>query len=329
MSQYARDVAERWVTAMTRHPDRRLRSTSRMYPSGDRIYSYGSHFELGRAVRRKGQVVAFLLNGDTWGPTTSNHQNELRSAVDDSGVPRVIIPYSALESSGLDLDSIEILDVSRDAFVPVERMAYQPRKRWEWQGTPRDLTTTLLPNGHTQYRWTDHVHRLAESVIRGRIHIGWRRTGPNRWDRKPRYRWTKFLSGFDVQESQPLYFFCELPRTDATTVSEAYDALKPDAVLLAGQMNRTVTRQGDIFSVALSSQVTKRRLRKEGATFEKHGPLLNTNHVATEVARMPDGTTLVRGTLTHRPPFRRPDHRRVRLADGWHAVVKNTVPLSA
>lgn len=328
MSQYAQDVAERWVAAMTHDPDRRLRSTSRMYPSGDRIYSYGSHFELGRAIRRKAETVAFLLNGDTYSPTTSNHQNELRAAVDHSGVPRVIIPYSALESSGIDLDSIEILDVTPDAWVPVERTAYQPRKRWQWD-TPPDLTTTRLPNGRTQYQWTDKVHRLGESVIRSRVHIGWRRTGPNPWDRKPRYRWAKFLSGFDVQESQPLYFFCELPRTDATTVSQAYQALKPDAVLLAEQMNRTVTRQGDIFSVALSSQITKRRLRREGASFDKGGALLDTNHVATEVARMPDGTTLVRGTLTHRPPFRRPDHRRVRLADGWHAVVKNTVPLSA
>ncbi|TCO49663.1 hypothetical protein [Actinocrispum wychmicini] len=328
MSHYARDVAERWVAAMTYDPDMRLRSTSRMYPSGDRIYSYGSHFELGRVIRRAGEVVAFLLNGDTYSPTTSNHQNELRSAVDRSGVPRVIIPYSALQSSGLDLDSIEILDVTRDAWVPVERVAYQPRTRWAWS-TPGDLTTAVLPDGRTRYRWTDYVHRLGESVIRGRIHIGWRSVGPDRWDRTPRYRWTKFLSGFDVQESRPLYFFCELPRTDATTVSQAYQALKPDAVLLAEQMNRTVTRQGDIFTVALSSQVTKRWLRHEGATFDKGGPLLDTNHVATEVARMPDGTTVVRGTLTHRPPFRRPDHRRVRLADGWHAVVKNTVPLSA
>jgi hypothetical protein len=55
--------------------------------------------------------------------------------------------------------------------------------------------------------------------------------------------------------------------------------------------------------------------------------LLGTNHVGTYVARLPNGTTLARGTMTHDPGFRGPDHSRVTLGDAWHVILKNTVPV--
>jgi hypothetical protein len=146
---------------------------------------------------------------------------------------------------------------------------------------------------------------------------------------RDRHRWAYFLSGFDRNEPRRSYFLCELPpKTTPTTIEEAYEALKPDVVKLAEQMGREVARQGDIFAVPLVG-VTKRALRTQGASFEKRGNLLGTNHVATEVARMPDGTTLARGVLTHAPARRAPDHVRVRIGNAFHVVVKNTVPLAA
>lgn len=140
-------------------------------------------------------------------------------------------------------------------------------------------------------------------------------------------RRAKFLSGFDANESRPSYFFCELPpRCKANTVEEAYEALKPESVRLAEQMGRTVLRQGDIFAIPLES-VTKRALTKQGARFEKKGRLFNTNHAATEVAYLPGGVTIARGTLRHVPEFRQPDHRMVSLGKQWFVVQKNTVPI--
>lgn len=138
-----------------------------------------------------------------------------------------------------------------------------------------------------------------------------------------------FLSGFDRNELRPSYFFCELPKeaNGCTSVEEALEALKPDTVKLAEQMGRTVHRQGDIFAVQLVG-VSKRQLTKQGARYDKRGTLLGTNHVGTEVAYLPDGTTLVRGSLVHAPDNRAADHARVRLGDGWFVVVKNTVPVS-
>jgi hypothetical protein len=140
----------------------------------------------------------------------------------------------------------------------------------------------------------------------------------------------KFLSGFDRNEKRASYFFCEMPRTTARTVEDAYEALKPDTVRIAEQIGRPVARQGDIFAVAMSENINRRALTKMGAVYSKRGTLLGTNHVATETATLPDGRLLARGCLTHAPDFRAPDHARVKLdGKGWYLIVKNTVPLTA
>lgn len=62
-------------------------------------------------------------------------------------------------------------------------------------------------------------------------------------------------------------------------------------------------------------------------------PIYGTAHTASEVAVLPDGTTLARGSLYHEPSIlgetRTADHARRRLGDGktFHVIVRNTVPL--
>lgn len=176
------------------------------------------------------------------------------------------------------------------------------------------------------------------------------------------YRWAMFLSDFDQQEPRALYFFCELPKvprgTEPQTIEQALRDLRPDVVKMADAMGKTVTRQGDIFAVPMPS-VDKRTLRKMGATFGTRdgkveevmvdaptvdggvvqvpryrqvvprAQLLGTNHVASQSATLPDGTTFARGTLWHRPSGRDADHVRRKMGDGktWHLIVKNTVPI--
>lgn len=137
-----------------------------------------------------------------------------------------------------------------------------------------------------------------------------------------------YLSGFDHQEPTPPYFFCELPvLASPGSVAEAYEALKPDPVRLAEQMGRTVHRQGDIFAIAAPS-ISEDQLRSAGASFRQSGTLLGTNHRATQVALLPNGVTLARGSLTHQPRGRAPDHveRPMHPRAVWHLIVKNTVP---
>jgi hypothetical protein len=207
-----------------------------------------------------------------------------------------------------------------------------------------EITVTDLPDGTKEYRWETRRHWLGESLIRARVTWQDSRDWPKR-----HHRWAYYLSGFDHEEGRPLYFFAELPRgAKPATVAEAYEALKPEPVKMAEQMNRPIFRQGDIFGVP--TRLDRKALRAMGARIERRrmaeveiAPVmrevtpanlpyvLNTNHTATEVAYLPDGVTLARGTMYHDPQGRRADHARRRIGDGktWHVVIKNTVPITS
>lgn len=211
----------------------------------------------------------------------------------------------------------------------VEDLPLYKRRRWGKTGEQTVLQFGAHGRGHsidveknddgtTTYSWTTYRHWLGESLIRANVSVLGARS-----------RKAYFLSGFDHQERRPLYFLCELPKgVKPTTVAEAYEDLKPQAVKLAETMKRPIVRQGDIFAIALKN-LDKKTLRKQGARFEKRGRLLNTNHEATETAYLPDGTTLVRGVLYHNPGLRAADHARQKLTAGWNVVIKNTVPVAA
>lgn len=240
-----------------------------------------------------------------------------------------------------------------------------------------EITVKTLPDGTREYRWETRRHWLGESLIRARV--TWDLVSPCRWcegtgrgigAEEPRWksipsctgcggratvvtkhhRWAYYLSGFDHEEGRPLYFFAELPRgAKPTTVAEAYEALKPEPVKMAEQMNRPVFRQGDIFGVPMET-LDRKALKALGARIERRAMgllelepvmrevrpanlpyVLNTNHTATEVAYLPGGVTLARGTMYHDPEGRRADHARRRIGDGksWHVVIKNTVPITS
>lgn len=334
--------------------DKRPLRASNVFVDGDRVYSYGYHFELARPLRDKaGKVCGYLLNGDRFSNTTSSHQSSVRNAL--SGKAQVIIPYSAMEAAGVDLDSVKVLERLHDRWenhkhhsdtFPEGAKWRDETVRWE-RGTVVETRRVLgasgsfyspviristAPDGSDQYDWETSHHWLGESLIRAKVRF---------WDRDSgtHHRWATFLSGFDHQESTPLYFFCEMPYgSKATTVAEAYEALKPDPVKLAEQMGRSWTRQGDIFAVP--TRLDRKALVARGARLEKRAPMnaprptnlpyiLNTNHTATEVAYLP-GVTLARGVLYHDPGDRGPDHARRKMGDGktWHIVVKNTVPIA-
>lgn len=224
---------------------------------------------------------------------------------------------------------------------------------YSWSTTRHWLGEALIRARITWTRW-----RECETCHG----TGWG-IGPTRWrdnwidcpscrgrggDTTTHHRWAYYLSGFDHEEARPLYFFAELPRgVKPQTVAEAYEALKPDPVKLAEQMGRPIFRQGDIFGVP--TRLDRKALKAQGARIEKRQPpvvelspvmrevqpanlpyVLNTNHTATEVAYLPNGVTLARGTMYHDPLGRPADHARRRIGDGktWHVVIKNTVPIA-
>lgn len=392
---------------------------------GDRLLSYG-WWEMARILRdKKGAATRFLINGDTYSVTTSRQQSEVRGAIQRSGLPSVIIPFSVLDEAGIVRDSISVLDVSADTMITKTETRTENPGRWDygpyssttrddsggWQNTltgeivnradysaRRPATECEHDRPATPFRpfafgfeggydspeyltaLAEHESADAANKAHTRLHHGeWdefpasvRGTGHKRivsgpngrldwlmvWDDKSeavtyqrttrrhlpggslvtatvRYRTSsggsatrsaRFLSGFDEQETRPSYFFCEMPKASkAKTISHAYEDLKPATVKTAEALGREVKRQGDIYAVPLTIDT---RTALKGATRTKGAYILGTNHTATEVATL-GGLTYIRGTITHAPLGRRPDHKRIAVGKQWHLVLKNTVPVAA
>jgi len=288
-------------------------------PRDDRtLYSWGTHFPLARIMPGKsGERSWWLLNGDTYSVSTTNHQRIVRDACNGTGLPVLILPFSCLEAARIDRESIIPLDIQPEGYEETTHHAAteeQVPQSYRWNARQ-------LPDG--PWEWTTYRHWLGASVFQAAYtsHVG--------EDWQPVTRTAYFLSAFDEQEPRPLYFLCELPAGAAPgTVAEALQALKPAEVLAAEAAGLTVTRQGDVFAVPLD--LTTRQV--PGKT-ERGGYLLNLGHKATEVRVADDGTTYARGILRHSPVQygRAPEHQRRPMGDRkrWHLIVKNTVPLDA
>lgn len=445
-------VISRWGSrASTNEPEDRLSMTGgNVFATGDTIYSYGRHFPMATIVRdsRTNEPTFILINGDRYSNTTSGHQSSVRSEARQTGLPNLIVPFTALDAAGVLRDSIVPLEVLADRYTYHPRVVtgeHVAENTWRF----RMENDTLIdqygdrepePLGNGRWRVWDKRHWLGEAVFAARInctryrrataeeielHQRWQawhehhtllraceddarrdvtdasraaeryhgtwaeHTWPQahrdeleslrsyvedlrlaslaHYDHEPprldvtveqhRGRWrvpyrgwrkAKFLSAFDHNEARECYFLCELPKTAAVTVDEAFLALRPKPVVLAQDAGLHVERQGDIFAIPTS--LTTRELKSRAKLVEtnvyneetnvfdrvkvpmvKRGRLLTTNHTATEVIVTKDGDTYARGILRHEVSgWRTPDHARRKMGDGktWHRIIKNTVPLA-
>lgn len=318
--------------------------TGRDYGAGsDTIYSYGSHFPM--AVIMPDRVTGetrgwWLLNGDRYSPSTTRHQEALRSAIKGTGLPVLIIPFSALNPSGIDRSSITPIEILPDRWTWEPREREEPPAEWQvmddssfhgstraWQQRISDRKWLCEVSVHhlgeslfkADFSYTEYVPSYTDLTTMERVYPGY----------TPRKGSAYFLSAFDTNEpGQGLYFLAQLPEgASPPTVAEAFEALKPAEVhqseYFAGP--GSVLRQGDVFAV-----------RSDRATRELPGPgkrsayVLGVNHQVTEVRIDGMGNTYGRGVMRHKPQEsgRRPEHRSVKLGDGkaWYLLVKNTVP---
>jgi len=142
-----------------------------------------------------------------------------------------------------------------------------------------------------------------------------------------------FLTGYDESEGRRGYFLCELPPKKKDkgyeSVPEALEALKPEAVKAAEKLGRQVKRQGDLFFVPMADfdPTQTSGWTRWGAPIRENF-IWDTNHVGKWSVE--DGKAVyVKGHVYHDPEDRQPDHKKVRLGNTWHLVVRNTVPIEA
>ena len=272
---------------------RRWTSVNVFY-SGRTIYSYGTHFVMGYML----SPGVVWLNGDRYSNTTSRHQSELRAAVARAGGRAVIVPGSALDAAGIDYRTIEPVSIEAERWDATRHEADEPPAGmrtelparpyvsfgdnyrssislsdtvppvWSDTGAPADnYVGWILSDGRQQavmrtaggrYEWHTIRHWLGDAVFTAERTSRWGSFGSG-----TRVHW---LSSFDRQESQPLYFLSQLPGP-ADTVDAATESLAPDSVRTARDMGRNVVRQGDMF--AIETGMTTRALRAAGATITR------------------------------------------------------------
>lgn len=298
--------------------------------NGRQLLSYGTHFVLAEIM---GDREWWLLNADTYSVSTSRHQSETRSALAGTGLPMLLVPFSCLREAEIIRNTIVPVDIRPDRTEKithtVRTWAEVPESRKSEHYSPEDMPAGLVDyyafkNADGLYQWTVSRHWLGDSLFKATYNTRVRDDDGNYATRT-----AYFLSSFDYQESQPLYFLAELPQwAEPTSVEQAIECLKPDAVKLAEAGGLTVTRQGDVFAVP-TPEVSTSHFR--GHERVKGARILGVNHTATESVVMPEGT-YARGILRHSPEqsWRAPEHKRQRMGDGktWHYLVKNTVPAS-
>lgn len=329
------DIAVRWAAEAGKPDARMLHSrVANLYVSrsDDRnLLSWGGHFILARIMLdANGDREWFLVNGDKYSHSTSQHQAITRRAIAGTGLPSMIVPFSALEQAGIMM--------TVDTIVPVEILPDRSEPVTRYVATVNDVPSWLRDEAREEpdhtWSWQDREHHLGESVFTATYNAagGW----DNATSTQLPYRTSTatFLSSFDRQEGYGLYFLAELPQgCNPQTVAEAVEALKPFAVLHAETYGLDVLRQGDVFAIPVE-HTTRDLTRLGGLLTIKVRPggayFLGVNHTATDVMTMPDGTTYARGILRHRPreTWRSPEHKMVRLGDRrtWYRLVKNTVP---
>lgn len=261
---------------------------------------------------------------------TPAHQDQARQTAGElalAGCADVcIIPMNALTAAGIDRGSIRVLEQREDETLYLSRplavdiddvgTADRSERMRDWQdreyGTRyvwRDIATgrdavreipddddgersetsfTKTPSATWRHAadllrdmdgaWSEHwtEHRLGELLFTARAGSVRRRR--------------RFVSSFDYQEREPLYFLAELPTASrAQTVADAIEDMAPRAVHAAMARSLAVYRQGDIFAVQTSltdadvygRAVTRARL----APFRGNGRLRKGETGWTEPAR--------------------------------------------
>jgi hypothetical protein len=140
------DIIDRWVQEVGK-PDPRFLTGNHTNIDYDsrQLYSYGSHFPMARLIGDRA-TGWFLLNGDLYSVSTSQHQSATRWAVKRSGMKSLIVPFSAMRLAGIELDSIEWVDITPDTSERVVRT-------WDsWEKLPHHLKYRTRTTTDVRYR---------------------------------------------------------------------------------------------------------------------------------------------------------------------------------
>lgn len=273
-----------------------------LYINDSVLFSYGSHFPL--TVRRvKGDKTWYLQNGDKRSNTTSKHQGlTFRLGME---FPRV--SFSALDRASINYKTCNLVDYCKDVSDSNTAKAdgspaYKGEVTYEAFKASIPFGAIYNESKGKDGEISQYYHRIGAVVLQEDNSF--------------------FLCSMD----EGSYFISKLPRP-VTTVLDAFDSLKPEAVKVAEKEGLPIQRQGEWFFVPTTNtpksygllvkdikQITLPKTTEQSA-----------NHVVRG-KQLPDGLALVTGTVYHRDNFTGKasgQHKQVKLA-GWFLANRNT-----
>lgn len=240
--------------------------------------------ELARHIgERHAKHSCILMNGDGFeNPVLQQIQaglrNRLISEFRDLS-KRLIVPYAALESARLNLDTIRPIHITEDKRVGVvvkvpklpkdvvkkntptsekrsmsfEHNGRQYQTRWDYGNNIR-----FFVMHHAEFTANPAWHEITERIDEKKTGVTYwtvtesvHRLGSSIFSAEGpdgvRHRW---LSSFDQNENPAMYFLAQLPdKGGIRYVTHAVRLLAPKIVQKAREDGRRVFRQGDIFAV--------------------------------------------------------------------------------
>jgi hypothetical protein len=331
-------------------------SGSRMYASGDTLYSYGSHFPLARFLGEKAGESVFIKNGDRYSSSTSGHQSITQGACKG---PTVSV--SALRAAGINFYNLALppvveqkerryesdSDQTYNNRLPAFVIAYRPDFREHIYrdkegGYWRDLDYKTLKSKRPNFSNPFVPPRQGMFVPYGgqedddRYKSGcWHILGAALIRRADQ----DFLCSLD--EGQ--YFVAQLPHT-VRNIDQAFNALKPQLVRRAERAGLAVVRQGEWFFIptgldhagfAQKVGLTKTKVlelakiaplpQRQRANIDVDTRTRN-KHCCRQFFVVDEGIYTF-GSVYHRNGWNdrvTNEHRTLKLGDQWHRVCLNT-----
>ncbi len=151
MAHSTDSIIRRWA-AEAGKDDPRFLNDNHTHIAQDRttLYSYGTHFPLSVLMTgdsgTRDEDSWFLVNGDTYSHTTSQHQADTRGAIRATGLPSMIVPFSAMRSAGIVMSSVKRVHVAADTRETVYH------ETGDWGKLPRHMRYVTQTSTEVRYR---------------------------------------------------------------------------------------------------------------------------------------------------------------------------------
>jgi hypothetical protein len=297
------------------------KNASNLYSKGNALYSYGRHFPL--AIRHNAETSLkhredwFLLNGDRYSSTTSQHQSKTFSKFQNH--PRV--SFNALNAAGIDpfSDNLILVDYQTDEYQ--ENFITEDGAAANYQGynVSRADFRARIPFGavYSEHKCTYALSTDGKPMIKQYLH----KIGGALFQYDGEY----FLCAMD----EGSYFVAQLAHP-VNSIDAAVEDLKPNLIKSLPK-DTDVKRQGEWFFIPTELKEGKEFILAKGFRLPRPNDRGNVHQPAAGFPVTYEGEQvyLVRGMIRHissSPWGSRAtgEHRPLRLGSVLHIAVRNT-----